>query len=1205
MSQLNIKTINSGDLLSTVIDKINDNFSQIVLNGGGPGGLRGFLGGPGFPGKQGILGPSGGTGAHGTYLYTSALAPSLYTFGASGEASPRLYDVFLEGVPNYVKIWQNSLTGSTGTYWQLINTVLSPNGSVTTAYDQSLTGPTATFVVNDKTVGGKLLIGTPFALGASGHILDYPSNPTKVVPALSNPVSFSDTLVTFASDKHQLRILSTDPAIGLTDSTNRILNGGGISHSLEISTGASPQQIYKIQNADVNGDKHFSVFFNNTGNVLFYANKSHNLSIGGTEFETLTTRLSINGGLAVGAQSFYQSATASGSGAVIQGGLAIGRNVNNIATLGVYAVGGSSSVVIIDSNSSSGVPINSSLSFATDYGLGTATSNKWTLSMDGYSSSTNTSYRALKLKSYLQGYSGLTGNDIMYFGMTGSGNYSTPVIGVGNSNPISTFEVGNNSSSNRFSIGGASADDTGGKMSSYIGFNMHRTDAGTWTRRGNGSTGNGGKAIWTAIDGGLGFSFYGTTAGTTATGFATDTQVYENTSLYIRDTMGLIMTDKGQQNAADPDINYVPLTFHFGATGTAGNDSLSSVLSERFRRFVAVFGDGYQTGSLGTPMISTVASILTQTDTTIIYPQYTFANYDGVGLYLTYNNLPVNGSSGYESGIAYNKKPAISIQQGYLGSSDLKIGVGTRNVLEKFQIGELITLYDGETKFWGFNSYYDNSYALRKRIIGSTASGATQHGAARITMGETAYGPNSGTFTTFKNWGGRLGFEVDKVGASGTTGDASSISGNIYRGVMVSAPATGPASTWVNVATNVPQVKIGLANDIDPGGTTLKRGTISTASQFRLKPFAAAPMGTTIEDYYNYGLYSFDGYPVAGIAGLGGNPSTNSTKSFEINFLGATGSLYEDVNILAAQSNIDFTSAGNLERIASFGAQIRLGVGTVPTLSIPSTSPYNYSSLTIGGFSGPSAKIAGIFKNITILDQNADGNGGLYFKDVAEYYRGSTVPDAGTYSGDFFMQFWGFTNSDSGRTKGLNIGKPYGSSSPGNYKLFISDDGCVGVGYDDSTTPRFSVAAPFFYKDYADGATAFTYDGFGVNRTTKLSVNGKIDASQIIIHSDRRLKSEINDITDSLEKVLRLKPSTYVMDNSFESGFIAQDVAEVIPHIVYSMSDERFEGGKLMLDYKSFIPYLAGAIQEQQKTITKLSDTISKMEELLKKHNII
>jgi hypothetical protein len=115
MSQLNLKQILSGDNLSTVVDKLNYNFDQIILNGGGPQGLRGILGSPGLPGPRGLIGATGPNGEHGTYIFAGHPGPTAYPF----DTDPRTGDIFLDTEPNALTVYELQSDGS----WLLVQVI--------------------------------------------------------------------------------------------------------------------------------------------------------------------------------------------------------------------------------------------------------------------------------------------------------------------------------------------------------------------------------------------------------------------------------------------------------------------------------------------------------------------------------------------------------------------------------------------------------------------------------------------------------------------------------------------------------------------------------------------------------------------------------------------------------------------------------------------------------------------------------------------------------------------------------------------------------------------------------------------------------------------------------------------------------------------------------------------------------------------------
>lgn len=121
--------------------------------------------------------------------------------------------------------------------------------------------------------------------------------------------------------------------------------------------------------------------------------------------------------------------------------------------------------------------------------------------------------------------------------------------------------------------------------------------------------------------------------------------------------------------------------------------------------------------------------------------------------------------------------------------------------------------------------------------------------------------------------------------------------------------------------------------------------------------------------------------------------------------------------------------------------------------------------------------------------------------------------------------------------------------------------------------------------------------------------------------SDERLKTDITDVTGSLEKLQSLKVKKFrwrddtgydigEKEGSQDIGLVAQEVQEVMPELIISASlhkkgthlddttpIERDEF--LFLNYTKVTPYLIEAIQEQQKQIEELKEEI----EALKNEN--
>jgi len=108
--------------------------------------------------------------------------------------------------------------------------------------------------------------------------------------------------------------------------------------------------------------------------------------------------------------------------------------------------------------------------------------------------------------------------------------------------------------------------------------------------------------------------------------------------------------------------------------------------------------------------------------------------------------------------------------------------------------------------------------------------------------------------------------------------------------------------------------------------------------------------------------------------------------------------------------------------------------------------------------------------------------------------------------------------------------------------------------------------------------------------------------------SDRRLKQNIKDTVWGLDDVLKIQVRDYEWKATpvseggrITTGFIAQEVREVVPKIVHGHEtaldgDDPLDNTPLVVDYNELIPILTKAIQDQSKIIEKLEKRIEKLE---------
>tara|TARA_Y100000289_G_C3861092_1_gene118573 strand:- start:192 stop:686 length:495 start_codon:yes stop_codon:yes gene_type:complete len=101
--------------------------------------------------------------------------------------------------------------------------------------------------------------------------------------------------------------------------------------------------------------------------------------------------------------------------------------------------------------------------------------------------------------------------------------------------------------------------------------------------------------------------------------------------------------------------------------------------------------------------------------------------------------------------------------------------------------------------------------------------------------------------------------------------------------------------------------------------------------------------------------------------------------------------------------------------------------------------------------------------------------------------------------------------------------------------------------------------------------------------------------------SDERLKKDVNTISGSLDKILKLRPTgfTWIENEKEDVGFIAQEVEEIIPEVVktkkgFINTDGEEEGIENMktISYTKLIPYLVDTIQVMDKRIKELEEKV-------------
>ncbi|WP_273761682.1 pyocin knob domain-containing S74 family peptidase [Aeromonas hydrophila] len=136
--------------------------------------------------------------------------------------------------------------------------------------------------------------------------------------------------------------------------------------------------------------------------------------------------------------------------------------------------------------------------------------------------------------------------------------------------------------------------------------------------------------------------------------------------------------------------------------------------------------------------------------------------------------------------------------------------------------------------------------------------------------------------------------------------------------------------------------------------------------------------------------------------------------------------------------------------------------------------------------------------------------------------------------------------------------------------------------------------AAMIYMQPSTGQMRFgTSNGSGGETFLRMAIetNGTVTCTALVQTSDRRLKTDIEELSDCLEKNSKLVPSTYHKDgfddNVREVGLMAQDVQEVLPEAVIESSE-----GVLGVNYAGVTTLNTGAINELYKLVQELQEEI-------------
>ena len=171
MPQINVLNILQGDNQSTIVDKINYNFDQILSAGGGPQGQKGSIGATGPVGPQGPQGVQGSQGPSGSKWFVQDVTPALGSIAGSNPfLFPTLGDYWLDPASSDQDIYVYTSTGWADTgfglaagdiFQNLAPISIAGGGASQNAIMIAGASEDSSLVLSDSTISQYTPVGTP------------------------------------------------------------------------------------------------------------------------------------------------------------------------------------------------------------------------------------------------------------------------------------------------------------------------------------------------------------------------------------------------------------------------------------------------------------------------------------------------------------------------------------------------------------------------------------------------------------------------------------------------------------------------------------------------------------------------------------------------------------------------------------------------------------------------------------------------------------------------------------------------------------------------------------------------------------------------------------------------------------------------------------------------------------------------------------
>ena len=333
--------------------------------------------------------------------------------------------------------------------------------------------------------------------------------------------------------------------------------------------------------------------------------------------------------------------------------------------------------------------------------------------------------------------------------------------------------------------------------------------------------------------------------------------------------------------------------------------------------------------------------------------------------------------------------------------------------------------------------------------------------------------------------------------------------------------------------------------------------------------------------------------------------SYNTAIGSEVEYYNTTG-----IGNMTIACNPNFNVSGSYNSTCGYNAAVMNVIGNYNTAMGAAALQSNMvDGISAFGGDALNGNVTGVDQNAfgyySLYQNNGDNNSGFGTRSLFANQTGSRNAALGSWSGaynvaggsdnvylgyntGYFNNNTGDGNGTIGANQNVFIGSQAGTHNSGNGNVFIGYN--VGNTTNTGLTNSFLLdnnnnPVPLIYGDFAGRKV-----GIGtVSPDQVFTVNGSADNTTGVwaVFSDRRLKKNIEPMTDVLSLVLRLQGVTFNWKDSTKNavygrvhGFIAQDVEKVFPEWVKTQTN-----GYKQLETIGMDAILVEAIKEQQKLI--------------------